>query len=180
MRLRPPRGGHLTWWSVRRKDRPGWTFFSIFAISEALRACGAGTPVEVERLRSGDICVQVRGEMESRALLGTNVFGKLKVKVLAHRSLNSSKGVVKSADLENCSEAELCNHVNNVIRARRITIHRNSKDIKTNTWILTFDTPTPPPTIRVAWLDLRVLPYTPKPMRCFKCQRFGHTKTNCL
>ena len=57
---------------------------------------------------------------------------------------------------------------------------KDNKMIKTGTWILTFDTPTCPFQMDVYWLKrIPVHVYIPKPMRCYKCQRFGHQTKYC-
>ncbi|GFS74871.1 RNA-directed DNA polymerase from mobile element jockey [Trichonephila clavipes] len=36
-----------------------------------------------------------------------------------------------------------------------------------------------PTTIKASYLNCRIRPYIPNPLRCFKCQRFGHSQTSC-
>ncbi|GFV24688.1 uncharacterized protein TNCV_881581 [Trichonephila clavipes] len=36
-----------------------------------------------------------------------------------------------------------------------------------------------PSTIKAGYLNCKIRPYIPNPLRCFKCQRFGHSKTSC-
>ncbi|GFU82661.1 uncharacterized protein TNCV_2900021 [Trichonephila clavipes] len=36
-----------------------------------------------------------------------------------------------------------------------------------------------PNTIKAGYLNCKILPYVPNPLRCFKCQRFGHSQTSC-
>ncbi|GFX51881.1 uncharacterized protein TNCV_3062991 [Trichonephila clavipes] len=36
-----------------------------------------------------------------------------------------------------------------------------------------------PPTIKAGYLNCKIRPYIPNPLRCFKCQRFGHPQTSC-
>ena len=49
----------------------------------------------------------------------------------------------------------------------------------TDNVILTFDATDLPPAVTVGYTRVRVRVFVPNPMRCFKCQRFGHTKLNC-
>ena len=51
--------------------------------------------------------------------------------------------------------------------------------IRVNTAILTFNRPTPPATLKVGFERCTVQPYVPSPLRCFKCQQFGHHQDNC-
>ncbi|GFT52172.1 putative RNA-directed DNA polymerase from transposon X-element [Trichonephila clavipes] len=36
-----------------------------------------------------------------------------------------------------------------------------------------------PTTIKAGYLNCKIHPYIPNPLRCFKCQRFGHSQTSC-
>ncbi|GFT33371.1 uncharacterized protein TNCV_859171 [Trichonephila clavipes] len=36
-----------------------------------------------------------------------------------------------------------------------------------------------PSTIKAGYLNCRIRPYIPNPLRCFKCQRFGHSQKSC-
>ena len=36
-----------------------------------------------------------------------------------------------------------------------------------------------PSSVKLAWLNCPVRPYIPNPLRCFNCQRFGHSKQSC-
>ncbi|GFX25507.1 putative RNA-directed DNA polymerase from transposon X-element [Trichonephila clavipes] len=67
----------------------------------------------------------------------------------------------------------------NVSQVRRITIRRDGQVLKTKHLILTFATPDLPQSVKVAYLHCPVRPYIPNPLRCFQCQRFGHSKTTC-
>jgi len=49
----------------------------------------------------------------------------------------------------------------------------------TNTFIVTFKTPVVPKYIIVGYIRVPVAVYIPNPLRCFKCQKFGHGKNAC-
>ena len=65
------------------------------------------------------------------------------IKVSAHTSLNSSKGVIRSRDLEGVSEDEMLDNLSSqgVSAVKRIHIRRNNELVPTNTFILTFCKP---------------------------------------
>ncbi|GFT42717.1 putative RNA-directed DNA polymerase from transposon X-element [Trichonephila clavipes] len=67
----------------------------------------------------------------------------------------------------------------NVCDVRRITIRRDGQVLNTKHLILTFNTPDLPQTVKMAYIRCPVRPYIPNPLRCFQCQRFGHSKTVC-
>ena len=62
---------------------------------------------------------------------------------------------------------------------KRITVRRNNELVPTNTLILTFSTPTLPDSVKAGYLRIPVVPYIPNPLRCFKCQKFGHGQNTC-
>ncbi|GBL72876.1 hypothetical protein AVEN_128071-1 [Araneus ventricosus] len=79
------------------------------------------------------------------------------------------------------SDAEIVSELEaqKVIAARRITLKRDGQIIPTRHVILTFDTPVLPTKITVGYICCDIRPYIPNSVHCFKCQRFGHTKTAC-
>ncbi|GFU21467.1 probable RNA-directed DNA polymerase from transposon X-element [Trichonephila clavipes] len=66
-----------------------------------------------------------------------------------------------------------------VTQVRRITLKRDSTIVPTKHLILTFNSPKLPNTIKAGYLNCKIRPYIPNPLRCFKCQRFGHSQTSC-
>ncbi|GFS26704.1 nucleic-acid-binding protein from mobile element jockey [Elysia marginata] len=63
--------------------------------------------------------------------------------------------------------------------AKYIKKRRGEEMIPTNTFILTFDSPTPPTQVKAGYVKLNVRPYVPTPMRCYKCHKFGHGREKC-
>ncbi|GFX25127.1 uncharacterized protein TNCV_2753021 [Trichonephila clavipes] len=63
-----------------------------------------------------------------------------------------------------------------VCDVRRITIRRDGQVLNTKHLILTFSTLDLPQTVKMAYIRCPVRPYIPNPLRCFQCQRFGHSK----
>ncbi|GFO07074.1 nucleic-acid-binding protein from mobile element jockey [Plakobranchus ocellatus] len=63
--------------------------------------------------------------------------------------------------------------------AWRIKVRWGEDKIQTDTIILTFDSPKLPSIIRSGYLTPDVRPYILPPMRCYKCQHYGHGKDRC-
>ncbi|GFO18977.1 RNA-directed DNA polymerase from mobile element jockey [Plakobranchus ocellatus] len=135
--------------------------------------------IEVTKLGSGDLMVELKSNDQAKKLGAIAMFLDIPVTVSPHNSLNSSKGVIRSRDLRCCSEEEMVEELSGVTHARRIKVRQGEDKIQTDTVVLTFDSPKPPSRIRAGYLTLDVRPYVPLPMRCYKCQRYGHGKDRC-
>ncbi|XP_067121978.1 uncharacterized protein [Centruroides vittatus] len=136
---------------------------------------------KIQKLRSGDLLVETASPQQSAKLLQTKTLGEMEVTVTPHGSLNSSRGVISEIDLmsEDESDIQIGLSDQGVVAVRRISIRRDGKLIPTKHLILTFNKPTLPSFITAGYLRCSVRPYIPNPLRCFKCQRFGHSQTSC-
>ena len=117
----------------------------------------------------------------SKLLALTDITG-CPVQASAHRTLNSSKGVIKCADLKLCTKEEIIEelHTQGVVDSFNITVKSGENNRRpTNTFILIFNTPTAPPHINIGYLRVKVDTYVPNPLRCFNCQKFGHGNKFC-
>ncbi|GFX25511.1 uncharacterized protein TNCV_1407771 [Trichonephila clavipes] len=130
---------------------------SPFTIHKALKGIG-GEPKSIKRLRSGDLLVETSSSTQTKSFLLAKTFLDLPVNIIPHKSLNTSRGVISEPDLLTTSEAEILEGFSN----------QGS-----------FSSPTLPQTIKAGYLNCKVRPYIPNPLRCFKCQRFGHSQTAC-
>ncbi len=66
-----------------------------------------------------------------------------------------------------------------VVGVNRVTLKKEGKVIPTNTLFLTFGSPELPKEITVGYLKVKVALFIPNPMRCFNCNKFGHTSQSC-
>ena len=66
-----------------------------------------------------------------------------------------------------------------VLEEKRITSWRNNQPIKTNTYILTFDKPKILKETKISYTIAQVKPYIPNPLRCYRCQKYGHHVELC-
>ena len=89
--------------------------------------------------------------------------------------------MIRCRDLEGVSEEEMCESLSSqgVSIVKRISMRRNNELIPTNTLILTFSKPILPESVKAGYLSIPVVPYIPNPLRCFKCQKFGHGQNTC-
>jgi hypothetical protein len=153
---------------------------SPFAISKGLQGL-AGTMKNVRRLREGQVLVEVDKKAYSDILLRSTKLAEVPIKVSPHRFLNTTKGIMRCPDLRDCSLEEILENLRSqmVSDVKRIMVTRDGERKPTNTFILTFDLPKLPNAVKVGYLNVPLEVYVPNPLRCFKCQQFGHHKDKC-
>ena len=132
-----------------------------------------GPPKHVKRLRSGDLLIEVSSKEQSEKLSRLYNIGSNAVKAEPHRSLNSSKCVITNREFAYCSTEDLVEEFRSigVISARKLGTR--------GTVLLTFGKPSYPPEIKFFYQRIRTREYLPNPLRCYKCNRFGHTSKAC-
>ncbi|XP_055924660.1 uncharacterized protein LOC129956746 [Argiope bruennichi] len=140
-----------------------------------------GEVASTRKLRSGDLLVEVKTRKQAQQILKLSTLATITVSVSSHTALNSSKGVITCGELFNDSLEKITHELKpeGVTHARRITIRRDGQLLPTKHFILTFNRPKIPERVKVGYMKLAVRPYIPNPLRCFQCQRFGHSKANC-
>ena len=111
---------------------------SPFVVGKALK-CQVGTLETVKRLQRGYLLVQTNNRIYSDLLPGMTSLADVPVMSSPHRSLSSSKGVVRSRDLARCDK-EIVSGLKSqgVTDAVVISVRSGSKCRITNTVILTF------------------------------------------
>ena len=62
-----------------------------------------------------------------------------------------------------------------VVEVHRVTVKKDTEKVPNNTLFLTFNTPDLPKEITVGYLKVKVALFVPNPMRCFNCNKSGHT-----
>ncbi|XP_046391640.1 uncharacterized protein LOC124159769 [Ischnura elegans] len=153
---------------------------SPFVIAKVIQGL-VGDVKTAKRLRSGSLLIQVNNSRQVKRLLEVKEFFQVPVKVDPHRSLNTCDGVVTSWDLSDCTEEEIKEGLKDqkVISVRRLKTRRSGTLKDTKCFVLTFALPKLPASIYVCYSAIQVRPYIPKPIRCFRCQSYGHTSGNC-
>ena len=108
-------------------------------------------------------------------------FITLKIKVSAHRSMNSSKGVIWCPDLESLPEEEILENLldQGVAKVERCRRTKGGLKVPTPTLFLTFNKPKLPEYITIVYQRVKVDLYVPKPLQCYKCYKFGHPSSKC-
>ena len=157
------------------------TKLSPFIIEKTLKSI-LGTPKSVKKLRTETLLVECSSHQQASNLLNNRVFFNINVRVYPHATLNTCKGVIRCKDLAYCdSDKEIKDNLKDqaVSDVKRISVFRNGTSTPTNTYILTFSSPDLPTSIKIGFQSVKVDVYVPNPLRCFRCQRYGHHEIRC-
>ncbi|KAJ4425469.1 hypothetical protein ANN_28085 [Periplaneta americana] len=133
------------------------------------------------RLRNGSLPVETASAKQSETVLKAKVLESYPIRVERHSSLNTTRGVVHTDSLDGLSDEEVQLDLAEqfVSNAYRLLRKRDGRTEPLSTVFLTFETSLLPEHIFVGYERDPVLAYVPNPMRCFRCQRFGHTQKRC-
>ena len=171
------------YWVVEDKDekqKPSLYDVNAFIIRKVVDDI-AGEGVAVERLASGSLVLCCTTPIQAYRLQSVTTFYKVPVKCSVHRSKNTSKGIIRTWEATRMSneyiQAALAEQ--GVIAAKKFRRKVDGEFKDTNTVLLTFDTPQPPTHIKFGYVRVKVDQFIPNPLRCFKCQDYGHGASRC-
>ncbi|XP_055943852.1 uncharacterized protein LOC129975018 [Argiope bruennichi] len=167
---------------LKRISDKNETFNSVspFLVQKAISAT-IGDVISTRKMRSGDLLIEVSNKKQAQQVMKMKAIAHIPVTAASHTSLNFSKGVITCGELFNVPLEEITAELKSqgVTHVRQITIRRDEQLLPTKHYILTFHRPTIPEFIYAGYIKLLVRQYIPNPLRCFKCQRFGHSKISC-
>lgn len=123
----------------------------------------------------GEMVLHPQDEASAKALEQGNNTSTIQVEKL-DPALKETKSVVLRYPKEFPLEP-LSNH-QRVIKAERCTMPTD-KTAKTRQVIITHLGPSPSSINLQTWGKYEVRPYVPEPLRCYKCQRYGHHQSTC-
>ena len=139
------------------------------------------SPKTVKKTRNGNLLVEVDSRRHAENILKIKTFHTTKCRAYPHEKLNTSKGVIRSRELALATEDEIASALGKqgVTNIKRISIKKGEERIQTNTYIRTFNKPQTPKDVKIGYCLEKVEQYVPAPLRCFKCQKFGHHREAC-
>ncbi len=153
-----------------------------FAVSKGIQGV-CGDVKNVTRLRNGSLLIECVRRQQSVNLLALKHFVNKQVVVSEHKTLNSCRGIVRDRArcLSDMTEEEIVAELKEqgVTSVTRFIKKQESTSIKTNTYLFTFGLSTPPKFLKAGYCNIGVEVYVPNPLRCYKCQKFGHGAKSC-
>ncbi|GFW57109.1 uncharacterized protein TNCV_1116371 [Trichonephila clavipes] len=153
---------------------------SPFLVSKAVQG-SAGSVKSIKKLPSGDLLIETATQAQSINLLQCTNLSNIPITATPHKTLNSSKGVIYCPDLIPLPDSEIEEELasQGVEAVKRITSIKDGKTITSPLFILTFSKHTLPENILIGYLNIKIRPYIPNPLRCFRCQSYGHGTASC-
>ena len=161
---------------------------------------------KISRLRSGLLLIEVVQRTAFDILKNIKKIDDVSVIVEEHQTLNTSKGFITcdairgmtNEDIHNEIKTQEVKEVYRIQRRKKTTPTKGNKSKKTDanqgensrkdddptfeptdSFIITFSTPTLPKTLKIGYLRVNVRLYIPNPRRCNQCQMYGHIKKFC-
>lgn len=133
-------------------------------------------------LADGKLLVVCASEDQMVKAVALKVIGEKQVEcfVPGNNKADGLKGVVYGVSLE-MSMNELVRGIEGgkAVGATRIRSFRDGVKRDTTTVIITFQGSALPEKVFLGCLSFRVQPYRRPPLRCYKCQRYGHIAAGC-
>jgi hypothetical protein len=144
--------------------------FSIFAIQKLLK-CADGDVANAKKLANGSVLLEVVSKHQEKCAWAMKTWIDVPISVTPHRSLNSSRGVIRCHEFRDCVDAEVLEalRTQGVTDVKHIMTKRNDKMEPSNTLIVTFNTSVPPKSIKAAYMNIKVDLYVTNPLHCYKC-----------
>ena len=154
---------------------------SPFVIEKTIKGI-AGTVQYVKKLKAGLLIECIR-QTQTEQILQIKKIGTVEVTSSPHTSLNQCKGIIRYShgDLDDLTDEQICEELKSqgVKNVQRFIKKTTNGPVKLNIFLLTFNSTKLPSHIYIGLFRVNVTLYIPNPVRCLKCQKFGHGKAQC-
>ena len=154
---------------------------NIFWPAKYLHSICGGVEMEIETPANGSLIVRTQSRAQTKALLKIDSFCEKPVTVALHSSRNTTKGTIFAPEMRFMTEDEILDGLRyeGVSHVRRLTSFKDGQRRDTSLLVITFDTNILPKTLLAGHIRYEVRVFVPNPLRCFSCQRFGHSSKFC-
>ena len=121
-------------------------------------------------MRNQTVLVETTRKTQTEQLLKCKTFFNLSVEVSEHKTLNSSKGIIRDKALRGESEENIKDNLQDqgVTAVKSFKIRKGHDLVSTNTLLLTFNSVLPPKCLKIFCRIIPVEVYISNTLRCFK------------
>ncbi|XP_055603957.1 uncharacterized protein LOC129752192 [Uranotaenia lowii] len=111
----------------------------------------------------------------------TRLIDETPITIEEHPTLNFCHCVVTCGSADGLSNEELQSFLSEqgVNKVYRFTRKTDKKVIPTSSMVLTIKGTVPPPYIYFGFIRVATRPYYPRPLLCYSCGKYGHSKNRC-
>ena len=131
-------------------------------------------------MRNQTLLVETTQKIQTEQLLKCKTYFSLPVEVSEHKTLNSSKGIIRDKALKGETEENIKDYLQDqgVTALKTFRIRKGHDLVSTNMLLLTFNSVVPPKSLKIFYRIIPAKVNISNPLRCFNCQRFGHHDNN--
>lgn len=131
-------------------------------------------------LRNGSLLVECRDSTQQGKAIRLNKFEGKSVSVSILENKQNARGVISGVPLA-VSMDQIKGNVTGatVVEARRLRTTRNGEKCDSLSVMIRFEEEQLPTKVYLGYMSYNVRPYVPPPLRCFKCQKYGHIAAVC-
>ena len=151
--------------------------------------CRLGKASRVTLREDGKVEVEMETTEGAQKLLSSDTLfydskrgtGTVSIQVSAHPTKGFAMGVITAPDLKGVEEDEILEEMRDqgIQRVRRLQRREGDVMVPSDSIVLSFSGEKLPGRVRVAWRSARVRPFVPYPIRCYRCQAYGHIASRC-
>ncbi|XP_045913420.1 uncharacterized protein LOC123975742 [Micropterus dolomieu] len=131
-------------------------------------------------LGDGNLLVGCNNEVQMEKAKKMSCVGKIKIVRVGEKRSGGSKGVIYGIPLTvNMKELVENLRMKNRSVKSAVRMTRGVEKVETESVLVEFETKEVPKEVYYGFMRYSIRDYVPKPMRCYKCQEFGHMANVC-
>lgn len=136
--------------------------------------------VNVKPLRDGSLLITCKDLQQRECVTKLTSLGGKKVTCLPWERKRAVQGVITGVPTDMSTDEIMSNVTGaNVVKARRLPYTKDGVKRDSLSVLMYFNEHALPYRVKVGYLSYTVRPYIPPPLRCYKCQKFGHVAAVC-